>query len=190
VAAKLTNGQRDVFICSKLGMAIRFSEDDVRPMGRTARGVIGMSLDEGDQVVAMEVLAREGATDASGALAKPFEILTVTDQGYGKRTPVVEYRFQSRGGKGVINMKANEKTGSVMGSRQVLPNEDVMLVSNKGQMIRVHVGEISEQGRNTQGVRVMTMSPGEKVMSFEGLAESVSGAVAGEDTTQGPAGEA
>ncbi len=164
VSAKITNGKNDIFLVSKEGMSIRFNEEDVRPMGRTARGVIGMSLDEGDRVVAMESL-ETGSADS-------HEILTITDNGYGKRTPVTEYRQQSRGGKGIITMKGSEKNGQVMGSRQVLPKDDVMLVSNKGQMIRIHVGEISEQGRNTQGVRVMTMATGEKVVSFEYMAES------------------
>ncbi len=146
-------------------MSIRFAETDVRAMGRTARGVIGMSLNPDDRVVAMEVL-NSGSTD-------PFEILTVTESGYGKRTPVAEYRHQSRGGKGIITMKTTEKNGSVMGARQVLPKDDLMLVSTKGQMIRIHVGDISEQGRNTQGVRLMNISGGnEKVVSFEYLAEA------------------
>ena len=167
VGAKITSGNNDVFLCSKNGMSIRFNEEDVRPMGRAARGVIGMNLDEADSVVAMEVL------DSATAGQQGFEILTVTENGYGKRTPVSEYRFQSRGGVGVINMKTNDRNGSIMGSRQVLSKDDVMLVSNKGQMIRIHVGEISEQGRNTQGVRLFSLSQGEKLVSFEYLAETV-----------------
>jgi len=133
-------------------------------MGRTARGVIGMGLDEGDLVVAMEILHTQDQ--------QPFEILTVTEGGYGKRTPVADYRQQSRGGKGIITMKTNDKNGDVLGARQVLPKDDLMLVSDKGQMIRIHVGEISEQGRNTQGVRLMTVSQGEKVVSIEYMAEN------------------
>lgn len=165
ISAKLTNGNNDIFLCSKDGMSIRFSEEDVRAMGRTARGVIGMSLDEGDRVVAMEVLDPVISD-------RPYEVLTVTESGYGKRTPVCDYRRQSRGGKGIITMKTNEKNGAILGARQVLPDNDIMLVSNRGQMIRIHVGEISEQGRNTQGVRLMSVSPGEKVVSFEEMAES------------------
>lgn len=178
VSAKLTDGTHDIFLCSSQGMSIRFSEEDVRPMGRAARGVIGMSLDEGDRVVAMEVLHREGQT--------PYEVLTVTEGGYGKRTPVLEYRQQSRGGKGIITMKTTDRNGLVMGSRQVLPKDDVMLVSNRGQMIRIHVGEISEQGRNTQGVRLMTVTGGEKVVSFEYMAENTAES-AGAATTTGTA---
>lgn len=161
--ARLTHGTNDIFLCSREGMSIRFHEEDVRTMGRTARGVIGMSLDEGDQVVAMEVLDR--GTDSK------FEVLTVTESGYGKRTPVSDYRSQSRGGKGIITMKTSERNGFILGSRQVMPENDVMLVSNKGQMIRISVAGISEQGRNTQGVRLMTLSDGEKLMNFELIAE-------------------
>jgi DNA gyrase subunit A len=166
VSAKITHGNNDIFLCSKNGMSIRFHEQDVRSMGRTARGVAGMNLDEGDSVVTMEVL---GTAEGS---SQGYEILTMTENGYGKRTPVSEYRLQSRGGMGVINMKANERNGSIMGSRQVLPKDDVMLVSNKGQIIRIHVGEISEQGRNTQGVRLITMAQTEKLVSFEYIAEN------------------
>jgi DNA gyrase subunit A len=173
VSAKITNGKNDIFLCSMTGMSIRFSEEDVRPMGRTARGVIGMSLDEGDRVVAMEVLSTEVGPD--GKAVNAYELLTVTDNGYGKRTPAEDYRAQSRGGKGIITMKLAEKNGQVgqvMGSRQVLPKDDIMLVSNKGQMIRIHVGEISEQGRNTTGVRLMNVTAGETVVSFEHMAET------------------
>ncbi|MGK5088779.1 DNA gyrase subunit A [Bdellovibrionota bacterium FG-2] len=171
ISARVTNSNNDIFLCSKDGMSIRFSEEDVRPMGRAARGVIGMSLDEGDLVVALEVLNRA---------AENFEILTMTESGYGKRTPVSEYRTQSRGGKGIITMKTTDRNGAIMGTRQVLPKDDVMLVSNRGQMIRVHVGEISEQGRNTQGVRVMNVAQGEKVVSFEYMAENIEAVIASE----------
>ncbi len=166
VSAKLTTGKNHIFLCSKDGMSIRFSEEDVRPMGRTARGVIGMSLDPDDRVVAMEVLTDNDNTEGG------FEVLTVTDSGYGKRTPTSEYRIQSRGGKGIITMKTTDKNGTVMGTRQVLPKDDVMLVSNRGQMIRINVGGISEQGRNTQGVRLMNVATGEKIVSFEYMAEN------------------
>ncbi len=164
VSAKLTNGKNDIFLCSKEGMSIRFSEEDARPMGRTAKGVNGMTLDPEDRVVAMEVL--------DTATPQAYEVLTITESGFGKRTPVTEYRPQSRGGKGLITIKTTDKNGAVIGAKQVLAKDDLMLISNKGQMIRIRVGEISEQGRNTQGVRLMSMSPGEKVVSFEYLAEN------------------
>ena len=136
-------------------------------MGRAARGVIGMSLDEGDRVVSMEML--------SGETEKESEVLIVTEGGYGKRTPVAEFRHQGRGGKGVITMKTTDKNGPVLGSRQVSAKDDLMLVSNKGQMIRTNVAGISEQGRMAQGVRLMSVTPGEKLVSFEILAEAPQG---------------
>jgi DNA gyrase subunit A len=181
VSAKITQGSNDIFLCSRHGMGIRFHEEDVRTTGRGARGVIGMSLEKDDRVVALEVLNRvviEGQPEN--------EILTMTDNGYGKRTPVHEYRLQGRGGVGVITMKTTEKNGFIMGSRQVLPKDDVMLVSNKGQMIRIHVGEISEQGRNTQGVRLISLGAIEKLVSFELLVENTP---TPEDATQSVSGE-
>lgn len=166
VDVKLTHGNDEILLCSKDGMAIRFNENDVRSMGRTARGVIGMSLDEGDRVVAMTIIR------PSEEQSIPCEILTVTESGYGKRTPVTEYRSQTRGGKGIITIKTSERNGSVMGVLQVTPKNDVMLVSDRGQMIRINVGGISEQGRNTQGVRLMNVSSGEKLVSVEFMAES------------------
>ena len=171
VAAKRTDGSNDLFLCSRQGMGIRFAETDVRSMGRSARGVIAMHLAQNDALVAMEVLhtQRKGEQGAHPS----YEILSVTTNGYGKRTAVAEYRAQTRGGVGVIMMKGTDKTGEVMGARQVLPKDEVMLVSNKGQMIRLQVGEISEQGRNTQGVRLFSTSGSEKLVSFELMAEAV-----------------
>lgn len=185
VSAKLTNGKNDIFLCSKSGMSIRFNEEDVRGMGRAARGVIGMNLDENEEVVSLEVLDN-AQTSQQG---HEYEILTVTEFGYGKRTPVKEYRLQSRGGVGVINMKTTEKNGSIMGCRQVIARDDLMLVTNKGQMIRINVGEISEQGRNTQGVRLIALSTSEKVVSLEYMAENAtedSGDRGQASTTQKP----
>ncbi len=168
VSAKLTYGKNHIFLCSSEGMSIRFSEEDVRTTGRATRGVGGMDLGAKDLVVAMEVLEPEDGTHS-------YEILTVTEGGYGKRTPIGEYREQSRAGKGIITMKVTDKNGAVMGARQVLPKDDLMLVSNKGQMIRIRVEDISEQSRNTTGVRLMDVATGEKVVSLEYLAENSSG---------------
>ncbi|MCC7442239.1 MAG: DNA gyrase subunit A [Bdellovibrionales bacterium] len=162
VGAKLTDGKSHLFLCSKEGMSIRFEEADARAMGRSARGVTGMSLEAADRVVALEVL--DPADQGS-------EILTVTDKGYGKRTPITEYRIQSRGGKGVITLKCADKNGHVVATAQVQPIDDVMLVSDGGQMIRTNVGGISEQSRNTQGVRLMNVEGGEQVVALELLAE-------------------
>lgn len=169
VDVKLTKGKNDIFLCSKNGLSIRFSEEDVRSRGRRTGGVAGMSLDEGDAVVAMEVL------ESADAAASGNELLIVTEGGFGKRTPIEEYRHQGRGGRGVITMKTNERNGPVLGARQVRPSDDVILISDRGQMIRIHVGEISEQGRMAQGVRLMTVGQDERVVSFEKLAETSNG---------------
>ena len=161
-AAKLTNGKQHVFLCSKSGMSIRFDEEDVRPMGRNARGVKGMDLDEGDIVVGVEAL---------DPLDKTSTILTVTDHGYGKRTELDEYRIQSRGGKGIITMKTTDKTGLVAGTKSVTDKDDLMLITNKGQLIRTRIAEIREMGRNTQGVRLINVNEGESVVGMEHLAE-------------------
>jgi DNA gyrase subunit A len=162
VSANLTDGQKEIFLCSKEGKCIRFGEDEVRAMGRTARGVHGMSLDDGDVIVATEVLdpnMPEG------------EILTVTDAGYGKRTPISDYRKQSRAGKGVLSMNLSERNGHVMSCAQVMPNDEVMLVSSKGKMIRISVAGISELGRVTQGVKLISLEPTERVVALELIAD-------------------
>ncbi len=143
----VTSGDQDIFLGTRQGMAIRFRETDVRPMGRTARGVIGIRLDEDDELVGMEVLS-EAST-----------ILTVSELGYGKRTEVSEYRVQTRGGKGLINLRLTPKTGPVVGIRQVFDEDDVMLMSDQGNLVRLRVMDIPCFGRNTQGVKLINLSP-------------------------------
>jgi DNA gyrase subunit A len=164
VAARVSSGNNHIFIVSKSGMGIRFPEDDVRPMGRGARGVRGMDFGDDECVVGMEVLdpAREDIT-----------ILTVTEQGYGKRTEMNEYRVQSRGGKGTITMKTGDKIGSVMGTMAVTDKDDLMLITNRGQVIRTKMSEIRSMGRNTQGVRLININQGELVVGIEKLAEHI-----------------
>ena len=166
VDARVSTGNNDVFLLTRDAMCIRFEEADVRAMGRSARGVTGISLDEQDVVVAMEILDKSN---------DKFEILTVTEGGYGKRTPVSEYRIQSRAGKGIMSMRSSDKNGKIVGAAQALPTHEVMLVSNRGQMIRIKVGEISEQGRVTQGVRLMNVDESEKVVALELVADSSNG---------------
>ncbi len=152
VDVQLTMGNQDVFIATRQGMAIRFNEDDVRDMGRTARGVRGISLDEGDEVIDVEIPAQNTF------------ILTVSEKGYGKCTPVDEYRVQSRGGKGTINLKTVEKVGNVSGVLQVVNEDNVMLISNAGKVIRLKVQEIPINHRVTQGVRLIELEPEEKLV--------------------------
>ena len=136
------------------GKAITFPEDGVRSMGRVARGVRGITLADGDEVVAMDVLRSDS------------EVLTVTEGGYGKRTTASEYRTQTRGGKGLINMKITEKTGPVVGIRVVRENQELMLITTEGIVIRTSVDEISLISRNTQGVKLMTIAESDRVASM------------------------
>ena len=159
IATEITRGEDDVFLPTRQGMSIRFREDDVRAVGRTAVGVRGIALEEEDEVVGMEIL-RPGGT-----------MLTVTEKGFGKRSAVEEYRVQSRGGKGVITLKVTEKTGAVLGVAQVSEEDDVMLVTDGGKIIRMPVAEIRISARNTQGVRLIGMEENERVASLARLAE-------------------
>lgn len=160
ISVKLTNGKQQIFMTTRQGQAIRFDETDVRDMGRAARGVRGISLGKDDAVVGMEVLA----TDAA--------ILTVTEKGYGKRSPCDEYRLQSRGGSGIITIKVNDRNGPVVNAMQVTDVDDIMLVTNGGKVIRSKAKEISVIGRNTQGVRLISMDDGESVVTVAKLAEA------------------
>jgi DNA gyrase subunit A len=161
VNAAFSGGGNDILLCSKNGMSIRFSEDDVRTMGRVAAGVRGMDLDSGDEVVGMTVLDK----------TKKEDILSVTNSGYGKRTEAQEYRVQSRGGKGIITMKTTDKNGEVIGARAVSDVDDLMVITDKGQIVRIRIKEISTMGRNTQGVRLVRLKEGEKVVACQSVAE-------------------
>jgi DNA gyrase subunit A len=159
IAVKLSDGTQNVFLGTAQGKSIRFHESDVRPTGRTARGVRGMGLAEEDRIVGMEVL-QHGQT-----------LFTVTENGYGKRTSIDEYPVHRRGGKGVITIKTSERNGQVVNIILVQDEDDLMLVTNKGKLIRMPVSGTSVISRNTQGVRLIVMDPGERVVSTAGLAE-------------------
>jgi DNA gyrase subunit A len=159
IGVKLTDGQQEIILSTLDGQSIRFKEEQVRPTGRGTYGVVAMRLDEGDAVVSMEMLSH-GAN-----------LLTVSENGYGKRTEMDEYRLQSRGGKGIITMKATDKTGRVVGGQQVTEDDQLMLVTNKGKIIRLRIKDIRVIGRNTQGVRLIDLEEGERVVSLARLAE-------------------
>ena len=192
VAARITNGNQIVFIASHEGMAVRFDESHVRPMGRGAYGVWGIDLDKNDYVVGMATTTKpgteavRGAADAAPALSgaegsagaaapesgapEPVDIavkgsliLSVTEGGYGKRTPADEYRLTNRGGKGVINVKTTERVGKVVAIAQVDETSEVMLISHYGKIIRMDSTTIRESGRNAQGVRLLHLEPGDRV---------------------------
>ncbi|MEW5847859.1 MAG: DNA gyrase subunit A [Myxococcota bacterium] len=159
IAAHVTGGDNDILLATRHGMAIRFHESDVRAMGRAAVGVRGVELVDGDEVVGMEVL------DAHAT------VLTVTERGYGKRTAIEEYRRQNRGGKGLITIKTTDRNGPVAGLVQVKDGDEVMIVTSGGTLIRTRADEISLIGRNTQGVRLIAVEEGDRVVSVARLAE-------------------
>ena len=174
VAASLTDGNQIVFLASHDGQAIRFDENDVRPMGRNATGVRGMNLGEKDYIVGMattikpeaKAVAKEGDVAPEVADLVPEKgslILSVTENGYGKRTPADEYRLTNRGGKGVINVKTTERNGKVVGISQVSEKSEVMLISQYGKIIRIESKFIRESGRSAQGVRLIHVEPGDRV---------------------------
>jgi DNA gyrase subunit A len=176
VAARLTDGQQIVFLASHEGQAIRFDEEDVRPMGRPAYGVRGMDMAKGDYVVGMAVTPKDGngkkKTNGEGKHEEiPSLILSITENGYGKRTPVDEYRLQSRGGKGVINVKTTARNGNVVAIMLVDETSEAMLISHFGKIIRIDTKQIREAGRSTQGVRLLHLEAGDKVASAAVLKE-------------------
>ncbi len=166
IKAELTDGEQDIFMMTRAGQAIRFSESVVRGMGRSARGVRGMKLGKkGDAVVGIEVLRQ-------GMEGQKNTILVVSEKGYGKRTPIEDFRPQGRGGSGMIGMKIVDKNGPVVSCCQVDDEDEVMLITDRGKIIRMKVKDISIQGRSTQGVRLISTEPGENVVAVAKIAES------------------
>jgi DNA gyrase subunit A len=154
ISARRTDGTREVMIATKLGMIIRFSEEEILAKSRGAGGVRGIDVDEGDEVIAADVV-QEGAL-----------ILTVTERGFGKRTPLEEYRLTGRGGKGIIDIKTGGRNGNVVGMLQVRAGDDVLVVTTKGKLIRIPADTVSSQGRNTMGVRIIDLDADDQVGSL------------------------
>ena len=153
IGVKMTDGNDEILIATKEGKAIRFKESQVREMGRSAKGVRGIGLGKKDSVIGMEVV-------------KPDQtVLTVTAEGFGKRTPFKEYRLQSRGGKGIINIKVTGKNGAALGLNAVSDKDEIMLITEKGMIVRSPVKGIRTTGRSTQGVRLMRLNAGDSVAS-------------------------
>jgi len=159
IAVQISNGGNEIFIGTRTGMSIRFPESDVRPMGRAAYGVRGISLREDDEVVGMDVLASDGT------------ILSVTEQGYGKRTELEEYRVQSRGGIGIINIQTSERNGKVIGVAQVSNDDELMLITQQGKILRMAANTIRAIGRATQGVRLIDIEGDDRAVSIARLEE-------------------
>ncbi len=165
VGVDITDGQKEIVLCTSGGKAIRFEEGDVRPMGRTAGGVRGIRMPEGDDVISLIVI-----NDLQGT------ILTASENGYGKRTPVEDFPVHGRGGQGVIALQITERNGKVVGALLVKPEDEVMLISSSGTLVRTPVSDISIQGRNTQGVRLIRLDEGARLVGMERLvAESSDG---------------
>jgi DNA gyrase subunit A len=187
IGAKLTDGKQMIFLASHEGQATLFRETEVRPMGRNAGGVIGMDLAKGDYVVSMDavqpgfdILAKEHKTTTQDLEELENEqikdsltslMLTVSEKGYGKRTPLASYRITSRGGKGVVNMKTTDRNGSVVAALQVIEESDVMIITHNGKVIRVHAKEIREAGRSTQGVHLLRLEADDSVAAAVVLQE-------------------
>ena len=178
VGAAITDGQHDVMLFSDAGKAVRFDENDVRPMGRTARGVRGMNLGDGHQVIAMLVAPAEAAEGAEAAavdangVAIPSSVLTATENGYGKRTPIAEYTRHGRGTKGMIAIQTSERNGKVVAAALVSPEDQIMLITTGGILVRTRVSEIREMGRATQGVTLINVDEGTRLSGLQRIAES------------------
>jgi DNA gyrase subunit A len=163
IAAEITDGEREILLGTRQGIVIRFKEEEVRSMGRTAHGVRGITLEEGNEVIGMETITPDSTTS----------ILTITEAGYGKRTPVSEYRIQGRGGKGIISVKTTERNGQAVGFLQVRDTDEIMIMAAKGKILRCRVGDIREIGRNTQGVRMLELEDADdRVVAVARLAET------------------
>ncbi|MBX3306178.1 MAG: DNA gyrase subunit A [Nitrospira sp.] len=163
IGAQLTDGQREILLGTRQGITIRFKEEEVRSMGRMAHGVKGITLEEGNEVIGMETITPDSTTS----------ILTVTEGGYGKRTPVGEYRIQGRGGKGIISVKTTERNGLAVGFLQVRDDDQIMLMAAQGKVLRCKVDDIREIGRNTQGVRLLDLDgEGDRVVAVARLADA------------------
>uniref|UniRef100_UPI0037517141 DNA gyrase C-terminal beta-propeller domain-containing protein n=1 Tax=Undibacterium sp. TaxID=1914977 RepID=UPI0037517141 len=161
IGAALTDGKHDVMLFSDSGKAVRFDENDVRPMGRTARGVRGMNLEEGQQVIALLVAENEQQS-----------VLTATENGFGKRTPITEYTRHGRGTKGMIAIQTSERNGKVVAATLVEPTDEIMLITTGGVLIRTRVSEIREMGRATQGVTLIAVEDGTKLSGLQRIVET------------------
>ena len=167
IGVQITDGQREILLGTKQGIVIRFNEEQVRPMGRTAHGVRGITLEDGNEVIGMETILADSTT----------AILTITEGGYGKRTTVADYRVQGRGGKGIISVKTTERNGLAVGFLQVRDEDEIMIMAAKGKILRCRVDDIRETGRNTQGVRILELEgEDDRVVGVARLAEREEGA--------------
>jgi DNA gyrase subunit A len=172
IGAALTDGQHDVMLFSDGGKAVRFDENDVRPMGRNARGVRGMMIEESQNVIAMLVAERDEASEGVAHEAARLSVLTATINGYGKRTPIAEYTRHGRGTKGMIAIQQSERNGKVVAATLVHTDDEIMLITDKGVLVRTRVSEIREMGRATQGVTLIALDEGAKLSGLQRIVEN------------------
>jgi DNA gyrase subunit A len=172
VGVDITDGHRQIILCSSGGKAIRFDENDVRPMGRTAAGVRGIRLPVSEEVISLMIVDEQGM------------VLTASQNGYGKRTPVEDFPIHGRGGQGVIALQISERNGQMVGALLVKPDDEIMLISSSGTLVRTPVGEISIQGRNTQGVRLIRLDEGDRLVGLERIVAD--GGTEGDEGGEGP----
>jgi DNA gyrase subunit A len=173
VGADITDGTKQIILCSSGGKAIRFDENDVRPMGRTAAGVRGIRLPEGEEVISLIILNEPGM------------ILTASENGYGKLTPLDDYPVHGRGGQGVIALQTTERNGRMVGALQIKPDDEIMLISSSGTLVRTPVSDISVQGRNTQGVRLIRLDEGDRLVGLECIVADAAEGEGGEPADEG-----
>jgi DNA gyrase subunit A len=189
IGAALTDGKHDVMLFSDGGKAVRFDEDDVRPMGRQARGVRGMMLDDGQHVIAMLVADRDETSSAGDGIART-SVLCATENGFGKRTPIGEYTRHGRGTKGMIAIQQSERNGRVVAATMVRPEDEIMLITDRGVLVRTRVAEIRELGRATQGVTLIALDDGAKLSGLQRIVENDANGDGEEaDAAEPPAGE-
>jgi DNA gyrase subunit A len=172
IGAALTDGKHDVMLFSDGGKAVRFDEDDVRPMGRTARGVRGMMLEDGQHVIAMLVAEQQDRDGATPDETDRLSVLTATENGYGKRTPIGEYTRHGRGTKGMIAIQQSERNGKVVGATLVSSADEIMLITDRGVLVRTRVAEIRELGRATQGVTLIALDAGARLSGLQRIVEN------------------
>jgi DNA gyrase subunit A len=175
IDVQVTDGSNDVVLATRHGMSIRFHEKDVREMGRAATGVKGIELDKKDRVIDLVVVRRQAT------------LLTVTEKGMGKRSELDEYRVQHRGGRGIITLQHTDKTGDMVALKEVLTDDELMMITKKGIMIRVPVEGIRVSGRNTQGVRIMNLTPGDLVVDVARVVKEDDGDEGAGDEEEGEA---
>jgi DNA gyrase subunit A len=185
VGAALTDGKHDVMLFSDGGKAVRFDENDVRPLGRSARGVRGMMIEDGQSVIAMLVSEQEDPNAPADAVRA--SVLTATENGYGKRTSIAEYTRHGRGTKGMIAIQQSERNGKVVAATLVHADDEIMLITDTGVLVRTRVSEIRELGRATQGVTLIGLDAGAKLSGLQRIVENDAAAPEGDADTEGPA---